>query len=258
MKDPNIYNVRAVERAVQILASFDDEHPERGVSEIAQAIGLHKATAHRIIVTLLNCGFLERTADGDKYCLGLRLAELGQRALHRLDFRQEALPYMEQLVERLQESCDLSVFDSGQVLYVEVMHSNHSLTIAAKVGQHLPAHCTASGKVFLAFLPPEVVDPILDGPLEAYTEKTITSPALLREELASFRLRGYGLDDEEFEEGVRAVAAPIRDGDGNIIAVMSMPCPTKRLTPERIPGIAEALMEATNAISARGLARKTY
>jgi IclR family KDG regulon transcriptional repressor len=248
-KDPKTYNVRAVERAMQILSSFDGEHAERGVSEIAQATGLHKATAHRIIMTLLNGGFLERTPDGERFRLGLRVVELGLGALRDLDFRQAAFPYMQQLVERFQEICTLGVFDHGQVLHVEIVHSKHTLTIAARVGRHLPAHCTASGKVLLAFLPPAVVEPILNAPLAAYTERTITSPARLREELEVVRQRGYALDDEEFEVGIRAVAAPIQDIDGNVIAEMSMPGPTNRITPERIPEIAQALVEAAEAVS---------
>jgi DNA-binding IclR family transcriptional regulator len=248
-KRSKAYSVRAVERAAQILSSLDDEHPERSLSEIAQATGLHKATTHRILMTLLNCGFVEQAADGEKYRLGLRIAGLSLGVLHRLDFRQEALPHMERLVERFQETCDLGVFDRGQVLYVEVVHSKHTLTIAARVGRHLPAHCTASGRVLLAFLPSEVVEPILNAPLKAYTEKTITSPARLREELEVIRQRGYAHDDEEFEVGVRAVSAPIRDIDGNLIAALSMPGPTNRITPERIPEIAQALVEAAEAVS---------
>jgi len=121
------YNVRAVERAMQILSSLDGEHAERGVSEIAQATGLHKATAHRIIMTLLKGGFLERTPDGERLRLGLRVVELGLGALRDLDFRQAAFPYMQQLVERFQETCDLGILDRGRVLYVEAVHSKHSL-----------------------------------------------------------------------------------------------------------------------------------
>jgi DNA-binding IclR family transcriptional regulator len=255
MNDSSIYNVRAVERAVQILSSFDTEHPERGVTEIAQVTGLHKATVHRLVVTLFNCGFLERTVQGDKYRLGFRLAKLGLGALNRLDIRQEALPYMQQMVDHFQEICDLGVFDDNQVLVLDVIRSKHWLTIAARVGRHLPIHCTSSGRVFLAFLPPETVEPLLEGPFEAYTAKTIISPAQLREELEAVRQRGYGVDDEEFEEGIRAVSAPIRDIDGNVIAAMSMPGPTERLTPDRVEEIAQALVEAANAVSARGLAR---
>jgi DNA-binding IclR family transcriptional regulator len=157
---------------------------------------------------------------------------------------------MEQLVERFQETCDLGVFDHGQVLDLEVVHGKYALTVAARVGRHLPAHCTAGGKVLLALLPPEVVEPVLSAPLTAYTENTITSAARLREELESVRQQGYGLDNEEFEEGIRAVAVPIRDIEGDVVAQMSILGPTSRLTPERIPELAQALKRAVGAISA--------
>lgn len=249
-KDSTTYNVRAVERAMRILEAFDGHNNALGVSEVAQATGLHKATTHRILMTLFNGGFLERAGDGDGFRLGLPLVELGLGALHGLDFRRAAVPYMQQLVERFQETCTLAIFDRGQMLYVEVIHAEHSLTIAARVGRHLPAHCTASGKVLLAFLPPETVEPIISAPLVLYTEKTITSPDLLREELSLVRRRGYAVADEEFEAGVRAISVPIRDLDGKVMAAMSIPCPTNRLDSERIPEMAQALMEAANAISA--------
>jgi IclR family KDG regulon transcriptional repressor len=248
-RNSQTYNVRAVERAMQILSSFDVRQAELGVSEIAEATGLHKATTHRLLMTLFNGGFLERTADGERFRLGLRLVELGLGALRSLDFRRAAFPYMQGLVGRFQEICTLSIFDRGQVLYVEVVHSERSLTIAARVGRHLPTHCTASGKVLLAFLPPEVVEPILNAPLAAYTEKTITSPARLRQELEAVRQRGYALADEEFEVGIWAISAPVRDIGGNVIAAMGIPFPTNRLRRERIPEIAEALLEAANAVS---------
>jgi DNA-binding IclR family transcriptional regulator len=130
------------------------------------------------------------------------------------------------------------------------VHSEHSLTIAARVGRHLPAHCTASGKVLLAFLSPEVVEPVLNAALTVFTEKTITSPERLREELKVVRQRGYALADEELEEGIWAISAPIRDIDRNVIAAMSIPLPVYRLNPGRIPEIAQALLEAANAVSA--------
>lgn len=250
-KDPQSYNVRAVERAMQILSSFDGEHAELGVSEVAHSTGLHKATAHRIMMTLLNGGFLERVADGERFRLGLRVVELGLGALRDLDLRRAAFPYMQQLVERFDETCDLGIFDRGWVLYVEVVHSQHSLTIAARVGRRLPAYCTASGRVFLAFLPPEVVEPILNEPLKPCTGRTIISPARLQEELEATRQRGYAIDDGEFEEGIRAVSAPIRNIAGDVIGALSVPGPTSRMPPQRIPEIVDALLEAADAISAR-------
>jgi IclR family KDG regulon transcriptional repressor len=252
-KEPETYNVRAVERAMQILSAFDGEYEDRGISEIAQATGLHKATTHRIMMTLLNGGFLERAPDGERFRLGMRVVELGLGALRGLDLRRAAFPYMERLVERFDETCDLGIFDRGWVLYVEVVNSKHSLTIAARVGRRLPAYCTASGRVFLAFLPPEIVEPILNEPLKPCTEKTIISPGRLREELEATRQRGYALDDEEFEAGIRAVSVPIWDIDGNVIAALSIPGPIPRMPAQRMSEIADALLEAADAISAHVL-----
>lgn len=248
-RDLKSYNVRAVERAMQILCSFQGQHATMGVSEVAQATGLHKATAHRILMTLVNTGFLERTSDGDRFRLGLRLMELGLGALRTLDFRRAAFPYMQQLVERFEESCTLSVWDRGQMLYVEVVYSEHDLTIGARVGRHLPVHCTASGKVLLALLPPKVTEPIICGPLTAYTEKTITSPDRLREELHLVRTQGYAIAYEEFEMGIGAISVPIHDITGKVMAAMSIAFPTSRLKVDRIPEIAQALLEAASAIS---------
>lgn len=251
MKDPSDYNVRAVERALLILDCFDGENPERGITDIAQAVGLHKATAHRIVTTLVNYGFLERAADGQKYRLGLELANLGFKVIRRMNLRREALPYMKQLVEEWDETCDLSVFDEDKVFYVEVLRGNHALTIAAAVGQRLPAHCTASGKLFLAYLPSAELDPIINQSLVSFTENTITSRNTLLEQLESIRNQGYAVDYEEFEVGVCAVAAPIYNRMGKVVAALGCPCPISRMTSERIIQIAETFKDAAQAISHR-------
>ena len=251
MKDPSDYNVRAVERAMEILGCFDDDHPERGISEIAQAVNLHKATAHRIVTTLVNYGYLERADDGQKYRLGLELTTLGFKVIRRMDLRSEALPYLSQLAQQWDETCDLSIFDQGEVFYIEVIRGSRALTIEAAVGRRLPAHCTASGKLFLAHLPPAELSAILSKGLVSFTEKTITSPDELRQQLETIRRQGYAVDDEELEPGVRAVAAPICNRQGAVIAVVSIPSPASRTPVERVPEMAGSLLEATRAISRR-------
>jgi IclR family KDG regulon transcriptional repressor len=251
MKDPNEYNVRAVERALQILECFDDQHPERGISEIAQAVGLHKATAYRIVTTLANYGYLEWVAEGQRYRLGLELSNLGFKVIRRMDLRQEALPFMKELVEEWDETCDLSIFDQGKVFYIEVLRGDHALTISAAVGQRLPAHCTASGKLFLAYLSESDLNKILDQPLTKYTENTITSFDELRKQLEIICNQGYSVDYEEYEQGVCALAAPIFNRRGSVIATIGSPSPTSRMTPERIAQIAESFKKAARAISQR-------
>ena len=250
-RDASEYNVRAIERAFQILDSFDDAHPTRGISEIALAVGLHKATTHRIVTTLNNHGYLERVPGTQEYRLGMQLADLGFRIIRRLDLRREALPFMAQVAQQCEETCDLSVYDRGEVLVVEVIRSRHGHTLATAVGQHLPIHATANGKLFLATLPLTESDALLSRPLIAYTKKTVTAPELLRTQLEVIRRQGYGFDDEEFEVGVRAAAAPIRDSDGKVVAVLGMPGPSGRIPLERLPEIADVLMETANLISRR-------
>ena len=250
-RDASEYNVRAIERAFQILDSFDDAHPTRGISEIALAVGLHKATTHRIVTTLTNHGYLEHVPGTQEYRLGMQLADLGFRIIRRLDLRREALPFMAQVAQQCEETCDLSVYDRGEVLVVEVIRSRHGHTLATAVGQHLPIHATANGKLFLATLPLTESDALLSRPLIAYTKKTVTAPELLRTQLEVIRRQGYGFDDEEFEVGVRAAAAPIRDSDGKVVAVLGMPGPSGRIPLERLPEIADVLMETANLISRR-------
>jgi DNA-binding IclR family transcriptional regulator len=247
--DRNGHCVRSVERALRILECFDDRHPEMGVSEIANAVGLHKATTHRIAATLVHYGYLEQSPDDQKYRLGLQLPHLGFQVVQRMNLRREALPQMKLVAQRLDETCDLCVFDRGEVFYVEVVRGKHALTIAASVGQRLPAHCTASGKLFLASLPVLELEGFLSRPLASFTQKTMTSREALLRELAITRRRGYGMDDEEMEAGVRAVSALIRNREGIGVAALSVPGPTGRLTMERVPEIAATLCKAADAVS---------
>ncbi len=248
---PSIYTVQAVERAVRVLMTFDNQHPERGVTEIARITNLQKATVHRILMTLLENGFVERTPDGERFRLGRRLIELGLGALGHMGLRQAALPYMRQLVERFRETCDLGLFDKDRVLYVEVIYSGRSLAIGPVVGRRLPLHSTASGKAILAFQPPDVSDLLLQGPLRSYTPKTITSPADLRAEIERIRQNGYAVDDEEMEIGFRAVAAPILTDEGYAEAAIGIVGPVSRVTMGIVPEIAAALKEVAIIVSRR-------
>ena len=251
MSETSGANVRAVERALQILACFDDEHPERGITDIAQSVKLHKATTHRIVTTLMSFGYIERAEDGQRYRLGLRLADLGYKVIRRLDLRREAQPYMADLAHRLGETCDLGVYDRGEVLSIEVVQGNHALTIAAAVGRSLPVHATASGKMLLAYMPEKAREEALSRMLAGFTEHTIASADRLRQQLEVIRSQGYAVDDEEFEAGIRAVSAPVCSREGAVVAAMSVAGPASRLSPERMSFVAHELVVAAQAVSHR-------
>lgn len=251
MKDRSIYNVRAIERALQILSCFDDDTPEKTIAEIASAVGLPRPTVLRLLATLASGGLVERTADGERYRLGLQLTLLGLRVIRRLEVRRRARPVMLALEERFEETCDLSVFVQDTMLCIDVVQSRRTLRIAAGPGYRSPLHATATGKAYLASLPPDPLEQFLARPLARYTSNTITSRERLLAELEQVRAQGYALDDEEFNEGIRAAAAPIRDHKGNVVAVLGMPGPVERMPPERIREIGSALVEAGNTILAR-------
>ncbi len=249
MTDEPDYNVRAVERALQILKSFDDRHPERGVTEIAEVVGLHKATAHRILSTLVNYGFIERSADGLKYRLGVQLIDLGFKVTRRMDLRREAMPHISKLALMVNEAVDLSIWDQSQALYIEMIQSQHALTISASVGQRLPAYCTASGKVFLAHLNDEDLSHYLELPMKIFTKNTVKNPEELRKQLLAIKENGYAVDNEEFEYGVKAIAAPIFNHQNRVAGVVSIPSPANRLSQDRINEVAPILIQTTKEIS---------
>jgi DNA-binding IclR family transcriptional regulator len=251
MSEPTEYNVRAIERALQILKSFDDHHPERGVSEIAEVVGLHKATTHRILATLMNYGFIERSPDGLKYRLGLELVDLGFKVTRRMDLRREALPYLKNLALEINEAVDLSIWDQSQVLYIEMIQSNHALTVSASVGQRLPGYCTASGNLFLADLPEDELSKYLQLPMQPFTKNTIVDPVQLKNVLQHVKENGFSVDSEGFEYGVSAVAAPLFNQQNRVVAAVSIPGPASRLTPERMKEITPSLLRTTHEISRR-------
>lgn len=250
-KESSEHSVRAIERALQILDCFDARHVDLGLTEIAQRVKLHKATTHRIVATLMNQGYLDRSPDGQKYRLGLRLASLGSLVTSQMNLRRDSLPYLNQLSERFGETCDLSIFDNGEVLYIEVLRSNHALSIAAAIGQRLPLHSTASGKIFLAFLPPEERAQYLASPLPSFTTRTFTSLELLNRQFEEILEKGYSVDDEEMEVGIRAVSAPVFNQAGKVIAAVSIPSPTSRMSEKRLSEIAAGLLGTAAECSRR-------
>lgn len=251
MAEIDDYTVRAVERALQILNSFDEDHPERGVSDIAEAVNLHKATTHRILTTLLKYGFIERTSSGSSYKLGVQLLDLGSRVNRRMNVRREALPFITRLASEIDEAIDLSVFDQNQILCVEMIQSSHALTVAASVGKRLPAHCTAGGKLFLAHFSKEKLDQYFLEPLVGLTQFSITDLPTLKKDFEKIRKNGYAVDEQELELGVRAVAAPIYDANSQMVASVSVPSPISRINEKRIKEIVPILLKTTLEISRR-------
>jgi IclR family transcriptional regulator, KDG regulon repressor len=221
--------VEAVRRALQILGCFSLDQPELGVSDLARELGLHKSTIHRLIATLEAEGFIRQT-HASRYSLSWKLFELGAAVPAWQSVRQLVLNVLTPLVDTTSETAHLAVLDGEEVLYLEKVESKNRLRMPSAVGRRVPSYCTALGKAMLADLQGAALEPILArAPFPALTPHTRTTAAALRGELARIRAQGYAIDDEELEDGLMCVAAPVRDASGRTCAAISIAGPASRI-----------------------------
>lgn len=244
--------IQSVERAADILELFLDSQPELSVKEISQKLNISKSTVHGLIKTLEHRGYLQQNPDNLKYRLGLRLFELGHYIGTQLDIAKIAHPIIKELVEELKETVHLVVRQQDELIYVEKEEGPHTLRIYSHVGKRAPIHCTGVGKAILAFQDAQEVERILSTiPLESFTEFTVTDKDEIKKQLSSIKEKGYSIDDEEIELGLKCVAAPIFDHKGDSIASISCASPKMRLTDERLPFVIDRVKSAAMEISKR-------
>ncbi len=227
--------VQTVDRALQLLLAFDADRQELGVTELAARVGVHKSTASRLAATLAGRGFLERAPGSDAFRLGPELGRLGLLALGGRDLPELARPVMERLAEDTGETVNLAILDGSEAVNVAQVEGRHIVGVGSWTGRRTALHCTANGKVLLAFgacrLP--------EGPYEAFAARTITSAGRLRSDLATVRTRGWASAVGELEEGLHAVAAPVIDASGSCRAALSVSGPAYRMPPEALAEIGE-------------------
>jgi DNA-binding IclR family transcriptional regulator len=243
--------VQVIDRTAAIFDCFSIDRPELGVGELARMTGLSKGTVHRLLTALEQHRLVEQDLVSKRYRLGLRLFELGRSAVAVMDHVERAQPFLRDLAGLTGDNAHLAVLDNGTVLYVAKVEGWHSVRMPSRIGQRLPAHCTALGKTLLAFKPADEVEQILaERPMERRTQHTITEVAAMRRELATIREHGYGVDNEELALDLRCIAAPIRDYTGSVVAAVSISCPTSRLTRDDVSDMAAKVMATASAISA--------
>ena len=244
------YRVRAVDRALSLLSVLHEHGPRLGLAEMSQALALHKSTVHRLLVVLERNRFVERDPRDGRYRLGIRLFELGWTARATFDITAQGRPYLERLVEQTGEAAHLCVLHEDQMVSVANVESGRTWRTPFAVGKRVHPYCTSAGKSVLAYMDADEVEGIVTRhPLRAHTRRTITGLPQLRAELNTVRARGYAIDDEEFEEGLRCIGAPIRDCTGHTIAAVSIAGPTIRVTSASVPQIAELVMSAAEELS---------
>jgi DNA-binding IclR family transcriptional regulator len=241
--------IRAVNRALDILLCFTKQTPRLSMTQIAEQVGMNKSTVHRLLGTLEKRKLVQRDPETGLYQLGIRVLQMAYLTLEHNDLRNHATTFLRRLCEQHRETITLSVLDDTDVVFLDVIESSQRVKIAASIGQRLPAFATAAGKAMFAYLPAEAVKNILTRGMQPFTPKTIQSMDVLLNDLSHIRGLGYAISEQEYEDGINAVAAPILSSNGSPIAAIAVAGPAFRLPVERMRELAPTLMTAAKEIA---------
>ncbi len=249
--DKERYRVQVLDRVFAILDRLAEDGGELGAAELAAHLDLHKSTGHRLLTVLERNSYVERNPVTGKYRLGWKLIDLGMRAIARMDLRELARPELKRLMDETGETAHLGVLRKGEVVSVANVQSRRTLRTPGTVGQRAPAHCSSQGKAILAFLSPEELREFVQTHgLKAYTKNTLARFSALRAELERVRELGYAVDNEEYEEGLKCIGAPVRDHSGEIVTAISIAGPASRLGRDRMPALVHSVTSAAARLSA--------
>lgn len=243
--------VQSVDRAVSVLEILA-RRGEAGVSEVAAEIDVHKSTAFRLLGALEARGLVEQATERGKYRLGFGIVRLAGAVTGRIDITQVGRPVCERLAEELGETVNIAILEEQYAINLCQVRGPGAVTAHNWVGQLTPLHATSSGKVLLAHLPAKQrVQLLAEAGLKRYTPSTLTARTKLEKNLVEALDRGYAMTFEEYEIGLHAMAAPIRDRDGVVIAAISASGPSYRFTEERMRELAPLLVKGAQEISHR-------
>ena len=244
------YRIHVIDRAAQILDCFGFDHQELSVSEIGAKTGLHRSTAHRILMALEYNDLIKQNPSTGKYHLGIKLFKLGHQAVSQLNLREICRPFLSRLMNDTKETIHLAVLDDDQVLYLDKVEGPHALRMPSRVGRYIPTYCTSLGKAMLSCLDDQEVKSILRRQtLKPHTENTVKNINQLLADLRSVRKRGYAVDNEEIEIGLRCVGAPLRDYTGGMVGAISVAAPSARLSEKNTPVIGRMVIAIAAGIS---------
>ncbi|HZV81800.1 MAG TPA: IclR family transcriptional regulator [Geobacteraceae bacterium] len=228
------YLIQTVCHALDLLDQFNCDREELGVTELSRRMALHKNNIFRLLATLESRNFVEQNHSTGNYRLGLKNLEMGQTFSRHLGLRAQARPVLEALTAALQETSSITVMNGNSIASFDAVETPLPVRVVTRLGVWLPLHCTAPGKVFLAGMHTHERKQKLPKELQQFTPRTITDQRLMLEHLELVAARGYALDDEELEQGVRCVSAPVYDSSMQVVGAISVTGPANRMGDERL------------------------
>lgn len=244
--------VQSIERAFEIIEALAVEPKGLSITQLSQKLSLHKTTVHRILQTLLSRGYVQKDPQTMHYKLGVKFVEISSLYLNNIELKTEAHPFLRELVAMLNVTVHLAILDGSDVVYIDKIEQVNSIRLYSSIGKRVPAYCTALGKVMLSkFSEEEIKKLLLTVTFYPYTQNTITDVEKLIDEIRLVRKRGFAVDNEEFQEGIRCIAAPVYDYRGEMIAAISISAPVSVLPPHKDEEVAQKVIETAKKISYR-------
>jgi len=249
-------SVQSVDRALDLLEALVAADGEVSITALAARTGLHVSTVHRLLSTLLRRGYVRQNNETSRYYAGAKLATLGEGRSRYGELRLRARPILRAITEATRETANLVVLDDLAAVYIETVPSPQVVRLFTAVGNRVPLHATGAGKCLLAALPAAKRDALLDRlELRSFTPHTIVDRAVLQRALDEARERGFVIDDEEYDDGVRCVAVPV-GGMSDAIAAISVSAPANRLARQRclelVPLLRRSAQELAASVRDRG------
>lgn len=246
------YLINSIIRACNILKCFSGEKTHFKISDLARQLQLDRSTTYRILLSLEKCGLVEKDRKTGEFSLGIAAFEIGNTYLRKTDLIRISKPIMMSLALKVQETVHLAVLSDTEIVYVDKVDSPRALGMMSKIGQRAPVHCTALGKVLLAFQTEDELSRIISEiRLKSCTRNTITSKSKLMEELEEVGKQGYALDRREHEEGIECIGAPIRDHLGVVIAALSISGPQQKINTPSEKRFTKEVRNAASQISSK-------
>jgi IclR family transcriptional regulator, KDG regulon repressor len=233
-REKSNYVIQSVSHALDVLEQFQGDADEIGVTELSKKLKLHKNNVFRLLATLEARGYIEQNKLSENYRLGLRCLQLGQNYVQRMGILSQAKSILEELVKSAKESSFVAVRKGTSIIPLDFVETQNVVRVVSLLGGTLPLHCTAAGKVYLAFDSEKGWEQNLPEQLQRYTDKTIVDRRLLTGQLKEINESGYALEQGEFMEGVVSLAVPIRDYTRALVGTLAIVGPAHRLDAERI------------------------
>ena len=255
--DDELLNAKQPESVAAVLKTFGllqalSERSESGISDLSVRLAMPKATVYRFLQTMMTLGYVHQVSDTERYALTMKVFELGTKALQYPELVELAKDHMQMLADRTGETVHLGALIDSEIIYVHKVDSRHTLGMYSKIGRRAPLHCTAIGKVLMAWEHPQRRAFILqNAEFKQYRETTIANAEQFEAEVTLVRQQGYGEDREEFEDHIRCVGVPIFDRLNHPVAGMSVSFPTFRFEPALKEDTLRALRDASRDISTR-------